>query len=257
MKKKPINLDDKIEISATIVVYKEDFETLLKTINCFLNTPLIKKLYLVDNSPTNALKEIVNQPEIEYIFTGQNIGFGSAHNLIISKLTSKFHLILNPDVIFKPQVLPSLINELNRHKNVSMISPKVVSPNGKLQYTSRENPSLIELFFRRIGIFKTYTRKKEYRDRDLSKTFSPDFIHGCFMLFKTTDFKHINGFDKRYFLYMEDVDICRRIKNIEREILYYPKQEIVHNHRRGSSKNPQLLFYHLASSIKYFKKWRN
>ena len=250
-------MKDNIDISATIVVYKEDVETLQKTMNCFLKTPLLKKLYLIDNSPANTLKDKFNQPEMECIFNDKNVGFGRAHNLIIPKLTSEFHLILNPDVIFKPQVLPSLIDELKKHQNVSMISPKVLSPNGELQYTSRKNPSLIELFFRRIGVFKTYTRNKEYRNQDLSQPFSPDFIQGCFMLFNTVDFKHINGFDERYFLYMEDADICRKIKNLGKENLYYPKQEIIHHHRRGSSKSIHLFYYHLVSSIKYFKKWKN
>ena len=250
-------MKDKIEISATIVIFKEDIDTLQKTINCFLNTPLLKKLYLVDNSPTNELKDTFKHPEVGYIFNGKNLGFGCAHNLIIPKLNSDFHLILNPDVIFDSQVLPNLISELKRQENISMISPQVLSDDGTLQYTSRKTPSFLELIFRRMGVLKKHTRKREYRDRDLSKPFSPDFIHGCFMLFKTNDFIEVNGFDERYFLYMEDADICRKIKHMGKEILYYPHQEITHNHRRGSSKNIRLLFYHLTSSIKYFQKWSN
>ena len=140
-------MKDKIEISATIVIFKEDIDTLQKTINCFLNTPLLKKLYLVDNSPTNELKDTFKHPEVGYIFNGKNLGFGCAHNLIIPKLNSDFHLILNPDVIFDSQVLPNLISELKRQENISMISPQLLSNDGTLQYTSRKNSKFFRIDF--------------------------------------------------------------------------------------------------------------
>ena len=92
--------------------------------------------------------------------------------------------------------------------------------------------------------------------QDVSAPFYPDFMHGCFMLFKTDDFVNIRGFDERFFLYMEDADICRQLKMSGKEILYYPKEQITHVHRRGSSKNIKLFYFHLVSAIRYFRKWR-
>ena len=249
-------MKDKTIISATIVLYKEDINTLQKTINCFLKTPMVKKLYLVDNSPTNKLQDKFDHPEIEYIFNGKNKGFGKAHNVVIPKLTSKYHLILNPDITFEPGVIPNLINELKKQKKVSMISPKVVYPNGELQYICRRNPTFFELVYRRLGIKKEFTQQREYRNQDLSKPFHPEFIHGCFMLFKTEDFKSIKGFDERYFLYMEDADICRKITNTKNKILYFPSEKITHIHQRESSKKMKLFYHHLISAIKYAHKWQ-
>jgi GT2 family glycosyltransferase len=250
-------LSDQIEISATIAVYNEDFETLQKTVDCFLKTPLLKKLYLVDNSPTDALKEHFKQSEIVYIFNGKNLGFGKAHNLVISKLKTDFHLILNPDVTFDPQVLPNLIQKLKKQEMVSMISPKIVYPDGSMQYYCRKYPSFSELIYRRLGLFKSKTQVSEYRNLDLSKSFFPESMHGCFMLFKTQDFIKIKGFDERYFLYMEDIDICKKIDVINKEKMYYPNVTITHLHQRGSAKKINLLFHHLLSARKYFKKWKN
>ena len=70
-----------------------------------------------------------------------------------------------------------------------------------------------------------------------------------------SEFKYLNGFDKRYFLYMEDVDICRRIDEIGKKKLYYPKVEIIHHHQQGSSKSLKLFIIHTSSAIKYFLKW--
>lgn len=250
-------MSDDIEISATIVTYNEDIDTLKKTVNCFLKTPLSKKLYVVDNSPTDALKNHFKQPEITYFFAGKNLGFGKAHNLVISELTSEFHLILNPDVTFNSQVLPNLIQELRKQETVAMISPKIVYPDGSMQFYCRKYPSFSELIYRRLGLFKRKTQASEYRNLDLSKSFFPESMHGCFMLFKTQDFIKINGFDERYFLYMEDIDMCKKIDVINKKKMYFPNETIKHLHQRGSAKKINLLFHHLLSARKYFKKWQN
>lgn len=258
MKKKPIKMGNKVQISATIVLFKEDFNTLQETIDSFLKTPLSKKLFLVDNSPNNILERYFQNPQIEYIFVGKNIGFGRAHNLVLNKIKtlSEFHLILNPDVAFKPTVLPKMIKKFRDDSTVSMISPQIISPEGKIQYTCRKNPTFLKLIIRRLDIFKNYSEKNDYRNQDLSVSFHPEFIHGCFMLFTMKDFITTQGFDERYFLYMEDADICREQYIRGKKILYFPEVTIKHKHQRGSSKRIKLFFNHLISALKYFKKWK-
>lgn len=243
-------------ITAAIVLFNEQLETLKLTVDSFLKTPLEKKLYLVDNSPVNDLEAHFKHSEITYIFVGKNIGFGAAHNLVIDAIkdSSRFHLILNPDVCFNAAIFQNLFSELEKKSNVAMISPSVVYPNGDVQVICRKNPSLKALIGRRLGIFKSYLASRQYQD--VSVPFYPDFMHGCFMLFKTADFVNIRGFDERFFLYMEDADICRKLKMSGKEILYYPKEQITHVHRRGSSKNIKLFYFHVVSAIRYFRKWR-
>ncbi|MCF6349380.1 MAG: glycosyl transferase family 2 [Flavobacteriaceae bacterium] len=251
-------MKEKKVITATIVLYNEEINELSKTINSFLNTPLQKKLFLIDNSPKDKLRNKFNQPEIEYIFIGENIGFGSGHNTIINKIKdcSKYHLILNPDVSFESSIILNLIKTLEKEEELAMIAPKVIFPNGEHQYTCRKYPTVLEMISRKMGIFKNYVNKREYKNLDLTKTFYPDFIHGCFQLYKTEDFVKINGFDERYFLYMEDVDICRKIDVLGKKKMYYPKEEITHILKKGSSKSIQLFIRHFLSSVKYFYKWR-
>lgn len=244
-------------ISAAIVLYNEDKKTLQKTIDSFLAVPLPKKLFLIDNSPENSLSIIVKHPDIEYIYVGKNIGFGSGNNKVLSKIKtlSKYHLILNPDVIFNKDIIEILIAELKKHKNVSMIAPKVLYTNGKPQHTVRKYPSFFDLFIRKLKILKKRIHIQEYRNKDLSKPFFPDCIHGCFQLYKTADFVALNGFDERYFLYMEDIDICKKIDTTGKKKLYYPTVSITHVLKQGSSKKFKLFCYHLSSAVKYFLKW--
>lgn len=250
-------MDGKVQITASIVLYRENEETLQKTIHSFLNTPLTKRLYLIDNSPNDSLKNCANYSDVEYFFNNDNIGFGSAHNAVLENIndSSEYHLILNPDVEFEPHVIPELIEQLKKEQDVSMISPKVRYPDGELQYTCRRYPSFFDLIIRVFGVFKKRSAYKEYRNQDLTKSFYPDFIHGCFMLFRTQELINLKGFDERYFLYMEDADICKRIDGAGNKKLYFPKEEIVHIHRKGSSKSFYLFFRHFFSAIKYFNKW--
>lgn len=242
-------------ITASIVLFNENLETLKKTVDSFLETSCKKKLYLIDNSPKNHLEKHFNHPDIEYLFVDENIGFGSAHNLVLKKINSNFHLILNPDVEFSSNVIPTLINELECNSKLVFITPKVIYPNKKIQYVCRKHPTFFDLINRKLKISKSQIFKNEYRNQDLEKPFSPEFIHGCFMLFKTDDFKNLGGFDERYFLYMEDADICRKIDKIGKKILYFPRVEVIHQHQKGSSKSIKLFFYHFLSAIKYFLKW--
>lgn len=252
---------NKTVITCSIVVYKENLIYLHKTIESFLNLEFDKKLYLIDNTTNRFFEYVFVHDDIEYIPIEKNIGFGSAHNKVIEKINnnSDFHLILNPDVFFDQKVIDELIHQLRNNKDLAMIAPKVLFPDGSHQYSCRRYPKMIELIARRIKLLKPFfTRlinKGQYIDKDLETPFNAEYLAGCFHLYKTKDFVKIGGFDERYFLYMEDVDICRKIDRIEKKKLYYPKVEIKHVLKQGSLRKLSLFYNHTFSAIKYYRKW--
>lgn len=248
---------NKVKISATIVLYKEDETTLKKTISSFLKLPISKKLFLIDNSPTSKLKSIVDSDEVEYFHMKKNIGFGKGHNQVLNKIKdlSDFHLVLNPDVYFSGNVINELISKLEEKTSYAMIAPKVVFPSNKHQFTARKYPSFFDLIIRRLNFFKSRLHEQEYRSKNLTKPLTVEYLTGCFQLYKTKGFISLKGFDERYFLYMEDVDICKKMDVLDMKKLYYPQVQITHVLKKGSSKNLKLFFYHLISAIKYFLKW--
>ena len=254
-------MPDKVQITASIVIFKENFNELSKAVESFLKTDLSKKIFLIDNSPSDKLRNKFTHPDIEYIFIEKNIGFGAGHNIVIDKIKnySKYHLILNPDVWFSPSVIHNLIAVMEKENSTAMVAPKVLFPDGKHQCSSRRYPSVFELLIRRSGLFKkmfsSLLKRGEYNDKDLTKPFYPEVLHGCFQLFRTNDFVSIKGFDERYFLYMEDVDICRKIDKFEKSKLYFPREEIIHKLKKGSSKQLSLFMIHISSIVKYFIKW--
>ena len=245
----------KVTLTCSLVIFNEDIAVLSKTINSFLSIPFSKKMFIIDNSYFQNLN--IGSEEVEYIKNQKNVGFGRAHNQILKIVegTSDYHLILNPDVEFRGIIFKNLFCALEKDKRIVMVSPKVVNTDGSLQFTCRKNPTIKEMISRRLGINKEYVNEKEYRNIDLSKSFQPEFIHGCFMLFKTKDLIALKGFDNRYFLYMEDADLCREIRQNNKTILYFPEVQIKHLHRKGSSKQIKLLFHHIISAYRYFRKW--
>ncbi|NCT08490.1 MAG: glycosyl transferase family 2 [Flavobacteriia bacterium] len=255
-------MTENIFLTGSIVLFDENLSDLDGTINSFLGIPIAnKKLYLIDNTTENFFEYVFVHENIEYTSNEKNIGFGSGHNRILNKISeiSDYHLILNPDVSFEKSVIPNLILELKKHQNVAMIAPKVLFPDGSHQYSCRRYPVVIELLARRFKILKHLFENKvfrgEYREKELSKPFFAEYLTGCFQLYKTADFVKLNGFDERYFLYMEDVDICKKLDILGKKKLYYPQEQIIHVLKQGSLKNVNLFLNHLTSAIKYFLKW--
>lgn len=252
------------DIASSIVTYRNDFKTLQNTICSFLNTELNVKLYIVDNSPTDEIRRICNDDRIEYIFTNENKGFGAGHNIAIMKSIelSRYYLVLNPDIYFVNGTLEKIYNFMENKVEVGLVMPKVLSPNGSTQYLCKLLPTAYGLFLRRFffvfHLFSHYKDKynklHELRFTGYDKIMEVPYLSGCFMFIRNEVFKKIGGFDERYFMYLEDVDLSRRIYKYYKNI-YYPEAVIYHGNERGSYKNLTLLKYHIKSSIKYFNKW--
>ncbi len=255
--------DIKMKISASIVIYNTDSEWLNSSINSFLNSKIEKKiLYLIDNSKEPLTDEIlIEKKEIIYIHTGKNLGFGSGHNIAIKKAIdhkTDYHLILNPDVKFGDSVISQLIEILNTNLDIGIIAPKLLYEDGSEQKVCRLLPYPLDLFFRRFIPLKKIKDKIIYRTQlmsyDYMTTADIPILPGCFLLTRTSAIEKINGFDERFFMYMEDFDLCRRNLLFYRNV-FYPSVSIIHKSGKESYVKLKLLLFHTISVIKYFNKW--
>ena len=222
-------------------------------------------LFLIDNSEVEsktAIKLSLDNVYIDYFHNISNIGYGAAHNIGIRKsieLGAKYHLILNPDVSFESYILDELKEYADKNDDVVYILPKVLYPNGEMQYLCKLLPTPFELIFRRffpdIGVFKKINDKYTLRESGYDKLFNPPCLSGCFMFLRTNTLKDNSlFFDDRYFMYCEDFDLIRRMHRIGKTI-YFPSVSIIHNHAKGSYKNKKLLFFHMRSAVLYFNKF--
>lgn len=221
-------------------------------------------LFFYDNSVTKNKEYffLLEIPNVVYINNRFNLGYGAAHNLAIEKsikMKAKYHLVLNPDLIFEPEVIDILTNYANAHEDVIYILPKVIYPNGEIQYLCKLLPtpfdSIFRRFFPKVGSIKKMDDKYVLKDSGYNKIINPPCLSGCFMLMRTSSLSENNiRFDERFFMYFEDFDLIRRLHRVGKTI-YYPYVTIIHNHAKESYKNHRALMIHIKSACLYFNKY--
>jgi GT2 family glycosyltransferase len=248
------------QLTGAIVLYNNDPGTLLATINSFLDTDLNVRLYLIDNSPNDKLRGIVEDARVEYIYNNSNLGFGKAHNIAIENCFSRsqYHLVLNPDIKFDGEILTHLYNYMEANHDIGQIMPKIFYENGELQRLCKLLPAPRDLFGRRFFPDSKWAneRNREYELQDFAydRILDVPNLSGCFMFIRTSVLQKSGLFDPRYFMYMEDVDLTRRIGRVARTV-FYPYVSIIHGYQKESYNNRRLMRFHITSAIKYFNKW--
>lgn len=250
----------KTDVSGCIVTFN-NISTLpdtLKTI--YENTdPGVFKLYIVDNGSTDGTVDFIkkNYPQVELVETGENLGFGKGHNRVLNMINSKYHIIINPDITIREDVVRLIRDYFNSHEDVGIVSPKICFPDGRLQILGKRNPKISYLVASRMRNGKEpgkLLREYSMLDTGLDTEMDIDVASGCFLAIRTDIFKSIGGFDDRYFMYFEDYDLSRTVKAVSR-VRYYPQAVIYHEWGRESKRNTKLKIIHVSSMMKYFIKW--
>ncbi|MGC1781652.1 MAG: glycosyltransferase family 2 protein [Acidobacteriaceae bacterium] len=250
------------QLSGSIALYRNSPHQVRGAIESFFAGAPSALLTIVDNSPNDTLRSVVEPLGARYVFTGRNLGFGGGHNLAVQRhpQTSKYHLFLNPDVTFGPETLPALYCFMDHNPTVGLAMPKVFYPDMTEQKLCKLLPTPADLFLRRfaagLGNKHLPSRMARYllQDIDLTRPHFVPNLSGCFMFVRTEALRTSGLFDNRYFLYLEDVDLCRRIA--ERwDTVFYPGATIVHEYGNKSYRDLRHLQLHAASAIRYFNKW--
>ena len=260
-----------MDFSILIVNYKNK----AKTIRCIESikqadlASLTYEIIMVDNNSGDGIVEElkIRYPEVKSLQSEHNRGMGGGNNLAERGASGDFLLILNNDTLVKKDSINKLINFHNSRHDVGLVGPKLLYPDGRLQYTCLRFPSFLTPLYRRtfLGQFaKRHLERFLYAEYDHLTEKEVDWVQGSSMLIKRNLFEELSGFDERYFMYFEDIDLCRRIWQTGLKVVYYPEAVIIHDHTRASANNRwyiapftnRLSQIHLASWIKYFIKWK-
>ena len=246
-------------LSIAIVAYndEEDVKNAVESILRWTPDFISMTIYIVDNSTEeNNLKDLEKNSEVVYIKTGANLGFGAGHNLVLRQLDSEYHAIVNPDILLKEDAFSKILNFM-RETGCGMCVPRITDEDGNLLKVYRREVTVFDMFLR-MFVKVGFKKRKDYhtlQDMDYTKTFRVPFAQGSFLVIKTELFKALHGFDERFFLYMEDADLCKRV-NATSTLLYCPDATVIHKWEKGSHKNLGLFKLHVSSMVKYFLKWR-
>lgn len=246
-------------ITTSIVTFRHAYRELIPLMDRILRSG-VEKLYVIDNSPNDALRVMEKySSRIRYIHNA-NIGYGGAHNLAIREameLGSDYHAVVNPDIAFEEGVLEALAAYMDGHPEAGWVMPRVEYPDGDLQYLCKLLPSPSDLILRRFFPASVGVRARdrfEMRDSGYDRQMNVPFLSGCFMFLRVDALRKIGLFDERFFMYGEDIDLSRRMHAVYKT-MYYPEVSIVHAHERASFKNRKMLRVHIANIVRYFNKW--
>lgn len=246
-------------VSASIVLYHSGRKT-LETVQCIQKSQERVELYVVDNSPQEVLARYINLqcPEAHILPQAKNLGYGRGHNTVLPLLHSAYHLILNPDITFAPDLIGRMAHFMDEHPDVVILTPKVFNPDGTEQFLPRRAPTVRYLFGGRLAAhgarFQRLRQEYTLEGETLDVPMEVQYATGCFLFIRSHAFYRLRGFDEQYFLYHEDSDLSRKALEMGK-IVYHPDFTVVHDWRRDSAHSARALRYHLVSTWKYFRKW--
>ena len=265
-------------ITASIVTYDHhllDFEPVLRS----LFASPVDVIYVIDHSEhmlelkaelqefaahvlegePHLRRKVANGFQLIY-FEHPNNGYGGGHNYAMrmaAEAGSQYHLVVNPDVWFGPEVMPELIRYMTLHPEVGQMMPQVLYPNGYTQRVAKLLPTPVDFFgrfFLPAFLFDSRNSRFELRQSGFTMMLDVPFLSGCFMMFRMSALQEVGMFDEDFFLYAEDIDITRRM-HARYRTLYYPKLSIYHKFSRASHHSLKLFWFHATSIVKYFNKW--
>lgn len=172
-------------------------------------------------------------------------GFGANHNAAFARSRGDFFVILNPDIRAPALDLQHLLHAV-RTAAVGALAPRILSAQGRLEDSARRFPTFLRLAARTL-----LRRRAPDYDLTLPGLLEVDWVAGMFVAFPKVAFATVEGFDERYFMYMEDVDICHRLHHNGLKIVVDTDMSVVHDAQRASRRNLRHLSWHVRSAVRY------
>lgn len=247
-------------ITASLVLYCNASNLFEEAIRSVIDSNDEAILSIVDNSPEPLVSDYFHHPRVLYHHAGANLGFGAAHNRAFAAVSaqSSVHFIINPDISFGPTVLGTLSRVFVQDSTVMAAMPAIHDEDDVPQNLCKALPTPVHLIVRRFipfdrvrdAIDKTY----EFRDLPSEGLVDIPNLSGCFLGIRSSAFAKVGGFDEGFFMYMEDIDLVRRLGDQGRTV-YVPAAKIHHGHARSSYRFGRLMFVHIRSALRYFRKW--
>ena len=248
-----------MRLTASLVLYNNPSAMFEPAVRAFL-AGSDGVLAIADNSPVPLASPVFADPRVRYSHMGDNIGFGRAHNRAFASVKehSDAHLIMNPDIVFGLDVLPHLLSVLEARPDVGAVMPQIRFPDGEIQRVAKLLPTPIDIFARRFSPSPRWREavndRYELRALPQDAPVQTPVLSGCFLLVRSALFNALGGFDPRYFMYMEDYDLVRRIGD-RAVTLYDPTVRVEHAYGKGSYRSGRLLRIHMRSAVAYFNRW--
>ncbi len=215
---------------------------------------------VVDNASTDgSTTSIVDHPTVELITNGANLGFGRACNTGAQAGSGTHIAFLNPDTVVPASCFEALFRVWAGMPDVAIIGPRLIDESGNVSITCSRFPSLSTVFAKTFGIETLAARlgkSQPMLEFDHCRSRSVDQVIGAFLVMKREVYEELGGFDARYFMYYEEVDLCRRATEQGWKV-YFCADAVATHIGGGSSRNvPALrMAYNIRSRLRYYHRF--
>jgi N-acetylglucosaminyl-diphospho-decaprenol L-rhamnosyltransferase len=224
------------------------------------------EIAVVDNVSSDNSVEILESryPTVTLIKNSTNVGFGRANNQAIPHVHGRYVLLLNTDAFVACDTLAKTIAFMDDHPRCGVLGVKLVGEDGTLQPSCRYFPTPWNVFLRRTGLSRFFPRTRLVDDMswDHASVRTCDWVPGCYYLVRSEIVRKLGLFDPRFFLYYEEIDHCRAVKQAGWEVIYYPYTEVVHIGGESAKSNNtitkigrQISSLQIESELLYFRKY--
>lgn len=218
---------------------------------------------------------------LRIIYSPRNCGFASGHNLGLAASSGRYVLILNPDIVVLNEAILKMRQFMEAHQEIAILGPGLLNPDRTWQYSCHSFPKFWTPLFTRTALGKTKLGKKELirynmLDYNHQESRMVDCLFGAALMIRKDFLDKTRGFNEKYFLYYEDIDLCRQAWSLSNDteskqvpssnfqVWYLPDAKMIHYHKRLSARRSlwrsifnKVFWIHISSHLKYFRQWGN
>ncbi len=220
------------------------------------------EVIVVDNASHDGSPDMVEAefPEFRLLRQSVNLGFTGGHNLALKHATGKIVALLNSDTVVHKGAIQTVVEFLNAHAEVGIVGPKLLNPDGSLQFSCRRFPNPVAAAFRntflgRLFPNNRFTREYLMTDWSHNQPREVDWVSGAALFIQRECLDTIGPLDDTLFMFCEDVDWCKRAWNAGLKVMYVPEAVITHAIGRSTDQvaNKMIVRFH-RSMFRYYKK---
>ncbi|MGC6399979.1 glycosyltransferase [Sphingomonas sp. FW199] len=253
-------LPDDIDACVSFVLFGNDRQEIVDAIRQAQAASVRTHVVVVDNSEPPLDLAFAREMGATVVATRQNVGYGRGHNVALeaSREKCRYHIVMNTDLHVEDDAIGRMVAFMDAHPEAGLGMPRVRYPDGSLQRLCRLLPDPRDMVARRLLHRVRWGRERnqryEFHNWNYDTVAQFPFLSGCFMILRRSILDCVGHFDERYFLYAEDLDLSRRVRQVS-QTLYNPDASVVHEYRSQSRPSLRRIRYAAVSLSQYFFKW--
>jgi N-acetylglucosaminyl-diphospho-decaprenol L-rhamnosyltransferase len=257
----PLARDD---VAAVVVSY--NVRDLLLRCHRSLREDGVKRIVVVDNASADGTPAaLAGEPDIDLVALERNLGFAGGANHGVARTDTPYLALVNPDEVVEPGCTAVLVEALERDPELAVVGPRITTPDGRVYPSARRFPDLLDAaghaFLYLVWPNNPFSRRYRMVDWDHASAREVDWVATTHVVVRRTAWDQVGGFDDRYFMYMEDVDLCWRLRRAGWKVGYEPGATVVHEIGRSTDQTPyRMIVAHHRSLWRYAVKtstgWR-